>query len=187
VAPDDQVSPSSEVIYLADPTELRVRAQATEMDVTRLEKGLPVRLTFDAYPGQLFSGTVIAMPVQGKQSGGMSVYEIETSLDKGDTDLRAGMLANVRFVVGEKQDVLTIPTAAVQYRANNETYVSVRGPDGKAHEQAVEIGLNDGIVAEVLSGLDEGQTVLVPLVAPMDPRNMMYGPAGAVAAPVRVY
>lgn len=188
VAPDDWVAPGDQVVYLADPDELRVRAQATEMDVTRLAVGQKVRLTFDAHPGKLFAGEVLSMPLRGKESAGLSVYEIETSLEQEGSDIRSGMLANVRFVVGEKPDVLTIPAAAVQYRGNNETFVALRGPDGKTRQQTVEIGLNDGIMAEVLSGLSEGQTVLVPLVPPMQPGG--YGPGGpmgpVMVEPVRV-
>lgn len=188
VRPDDWVEPNTNVIYLADPKELRVRAQATEMEVVHLSVGQKVRLTFDAYPGKVFAGEVLSLPVRGNASGGVSIYQIETTLEQPGEEIRAGMLANVRFVVGEKADVLTIPAAAVQYRANNETYVTVRGADGKARDQAVTIGLNDGIVAEVVSGLSEGQTVLVPLVPPTEPRLMgpggMMGPV-AVPAPVR--
>jgi multidrug efflux pump subunit AcrA (membrane-fusion protein) len=127
---------------------------------------------------------VLSMPLRGSESGGMSVYQIETTLEQEGSEIRSGMLANVRFVVGEKHDVLTIPAAAVQYRPNNETYVYLRTGDGKTQEQTVEIGLNDGIMAEVLSGLSEGQTVLVPLVAPMDPSN--FGPGGVMVERVVV-
>jgi macrolide-specific efflux system membrane fusion protein len=79
------------------------------------------------------------------------------------------MLANARAVIGERQDVLTVPAAALVYRTPEEVVVMVRGADGRAREQQVAIGLNDGILAEVLSGLSEGQTVLVPLVPPGEP------------------
>ena len=98
----------------------------------------------------------------------MTFYEVETSLDLDGSDIRLGMLANVRVLVGEQRDVLTIPAAAVIYRQPNETSVKLRGDDDETREVAIEIGLNDGILVEVLSGLTEGQTVLVPLVPPTE-------------------
>ena len=178
VGVDDELQPGQNVVYLADPSDLRVQAQATEMDVTRLTVGQAVRVTFDAYPGKLFSGQVLSLPVRGREAGGMSVYQIETSLAQGEADVRPGMLANVRVVVGEVKDVLTIPSAALQYRPDGTTYVTVRTAEGQAREQAVSIGLNDGIVAEVRQGLSEGDTVLIPLVPPTEPRG--YGPMGPV-------
>jgi RND family efflux transporter MFP subunit len=179
VQADDRVQPSDNVMYLADLEELRVQAEVTEMDVPHLAVGQYVRITFDAYPGQLFSGEVLSLPLRGRGQGGLSFYQVETSLARDGTDIRLGMLANVRVVIGERYNVLTVPVAALVYRTPDEILVKVRGADGKTHEQRVEIGLNDGILAEVLSGLSEGQIVLVPLVPPTEP----FGPGPPV--PIR--
>jgi RND family efflux transporter MFP subunit len=172
------VQPSDSILFLADPRELRVIAQVTEIDVPKLAVGQEVRITFDAYPGQLYRGEVLSLPMRGQGQGGLSYYQIETSLQAEGADIRLGMLANVRVVIGEQHDVLTVPAAALVYRTSEEIVVMVRGADGRAREQQVQIGLNDGILAEVLSGLSEGQTVLVPLVPPSEP-------FGSVAIPLR--
>lgn len=180
---DDQVLPTTNVLYLADPKELRVQAQATEMDIPRLNVGQAVRITFDAYPGRVFSGELLSLPIRGREAGGMSTYPIETSLSHEAADIRPGTLANVRVVIGEKHDVLMVPVAAIQYRLPDQTFVTIRTPDGATHEQEVEVGLNDGIMAEVQSGLSEGQTVVVPLVPPLDPRQFV---PGGMPGPVRI-
>ncbi len=169
VQEDYRVQPSDPILFLADPRELRVMAQVTEIDVPKLAVGQEVRITFDAYPGQLYRGEVLSLPMRGQGQGGLSYYQVETSLQAEGAEIRLGMLANARVVIGERQGVLTIPAAALVYRTPEEVVVMVRGADGRAREQQVEIGLNDGILAEVLSGLSEGQTVLVPLVPPGEP------------------
>ncbi|MDI7274836.1 MAG: efflux RND transporter periplasmic adaptor subunit, partial [Anaerolineae bacterium] len=171
---NEQVQPGALAVYLADPTDLRVQAQATEMDIARLAVGQEVRVTLDAFPGRLFSGRVLVLPAKGQADAGVAYYQIETSLDPGDAELFAGMTANVRVVVGQKDDALLVPVAALQYRSPDDIYVTVQAPDGKARQQNVRIGLNDGIVAEVLEGLSEGETVLLPLVPPTEPRR--FGP-----------
>jgi RND family efflux transporter MFP subunit len=174
VQANDRIQPSDNVMYLADLDELHVQAEVTEMDVPHLAVGQYVRITFDAYPGQLFSGEVLSLPLRGRGQGGLSFYQVETSLVREGADIRLGMLANVRVVIGERYNVLTVPAAALVYRTPEEIVVKVRSANGDTREQRVEIGLNDGILAEVLSGLSEGQTVLVPLVPPQD----QFGPVG---------
>jgi HlyD family secretion protein len=179
---DQYLQPSDQVLYLADPSDLQVLAEVTEMDVANLKVGQAVRLTFDAYPSKAFDGELLSLPVSGKDAGGVTSYAIVTSLKQGGSDIRSGMLANVYVVIGERQDVLTVPAAAVQYRSPTDAYVLLRAANGKAREQKVEIGLDDGILAEILSGLSEGQTVLVPLTPPLDPNQS--GPGGVITAPV---
>ncbi|NLS78880.1 MAG: efflux RND transporter periplasmic adaptor subunit [Chloroflexi bacterium] len=169
VTPDQTVGPSDNIIYLVDAKTLRVRAQASEMDVVRLQLGQPVRITFDTYPGLMFDGEMLELPLRGAQSQGISAFPIVTSLDPGESDIRPGMVANLRVVIGEKLDVLMVPTAAIRYQGI-DTYVVLPGADGTTEQRSVEIGMNDGIMAEVLSGLSEGETVLMPLVAPTEPQ-----------------
>jgi len=163
---NQQVQPTDSLFFLADLDDLRVQAQANEVDIPKLAVGQSVRITFDAYPGELYSGTVLSLPPRGQSQGGVSYYQVETSLEGEGADVRLGMWANARAIIGERRGVLTVPTAALVYLSPDDIMVRVRGDDGKTREQRVKIGLNDGIVAEVLSGLNEGQTVLFPLSSP---------------------
>lgn len=163
------VQPSDSLFFLADLDDLRVQAQANEVDIPKLAVGQAVRITFDAYPGERYSGTVLSLPPSGQSQGGMSYYVVETSLEGEGADVRLGMWASARAVIGERWGVLTVPAAGLVYRTPDDIVVRVRGDDGKAREQQVKIGINDGILAEVLSGLSEGQTVLVPLLSAGQP------------------
>ena len=178
---DEWVEPSDDVAHLADPRELLVKANVTEMDIARLQVGQPVRVTLDAKPGQVFSGTVTTLPPRGKAENGLTTYAIETTFETTASDVRTGSLANLRVVVGVKADVLLIPAAALRYREQGKPYVVVKAPDGKTDEAPIQVGINDGILVEVLSGLQEGQTVLVPIFAPTGPGG--FGPFGRRAAP----
>jgi HlyD family secretion protein len=172
VSANDTMGPGQKVMFLADLSALRLDAQVTELDVPKIELGQAVRVTFDVYPGQLFSGEVLELPQQSTSQSGIAYYRVITSLDSGDVQVRLGMYANARVVIGERYGVLTMPAAAIRYDEMAKTYVSLRRADGTIVAQPVEVGMNDGIVAEVLSGLSEGDTVMVPLVPATDP----YGP-----------
>lgn len=172
VSPNDSVGAGQPVMLLADLRQLQLDAQVTEMDISRIELGQAVRVSFDVYPGRLFAGEVIQLPHQTMNQSGMVYYRVITSLDHHEALIRLGMYANVRIVIGERQDVLTIPAAAVRYDDAGKTYVSLKRPDGTVVPRSVDLGINDGIAAEVLAGLEEGDTVMVPLMPATNP----YGP-----------
>lgn len=163
VSIDDNLESSDNVVYVADMRDLTVKAQASEMIVARLSVGQAVRITLDAVSGRVFSGELINLAVRGQTDAGRSFYGLEASLEHENADIRPGMLANVQVVLDLRSDVLTIPSAAVLRREDQSAYVLLSTADGKLLEQPVEVGLDDGILAEVKAGLTEGQRVRVPL------------------------
>jgi len=181
VTVDEWVDPNDEIAHMADPSELRVKANVTEMDISRLQVGQAVRVTLDAKPGEVFGGTLTTLPPRGSSENGVTVYPIEATFESAYTDLRTGSLGNLRVVVGQKTDVLLIPAVAVRYGEQNDPYVVVKAGDGQNRQVSIKLGINDGIMVEVLSGLEEGQTVLVPLLAPTESGG--FGPFGSSKQP----
>lgn len=169
VAANDIIGPGQKVMFLADFRELRLNAQVTEVDIPRIALGQTVRVTFDMYPGQMFTGTVLDLPQQVVNQNGIAYYQVVTSLDPGELAIRLGMYGTARILIGERYNVLTIPSAAVRYNNMGETYVDLRRSDNSIQQRTVELGMNDGIQVEVLSGLAEGDTVMVPLVPATNP------------------
>ncbi len=169
VGANDTVASGQKVLFLADFRELRLKAQVTEVEVPRVEVGQTVRVTFDMYPGQIFLGTVLDLPQQVVNQSGIAYYQVVTTLEPGESAIRLGMYGNARILIGERHNVLTIPSASVRYNQMGETYVDVRRKDNGIEQRTVELGMNDGIQVEVLSGLVEGETVMVPLVAATSP------------------
>jgi multidrug efflux pump subunit AcrA (membrane-fusion protein) len=165
VRPQQKVQPSDKLVYLVNTSELRIKAQVTEIDVSKLAKGQPVRVSFDGQPNQFYQGQVLSLPPRGSSMGGMNYYEVTVSLE-ADKEIRPGMLANMHVLIGKKEDVLVIPAAAVQYISPRQSLVTVLGPGGTMEQREVEIGINDGIMAQVVSGLEQGEQVVIPLMAP---------------------
>ena len=100
---------------------------------------------------------------------GMVTYEVEAVLEENLVYVLPGMMATMRVLIGERDDVLAIPAAAIQYNRSREPVVSVQIADGEWQEQPVQLGMNDGIMVEVISGLKEGQTVVMPIFSPWTP------------------
>ena len=167
--PNSWVNPSDVVVYLADPSELHIKAQASDVDVVHLSVGQQVRVSFMANPTQFTVGKVISVAERGQTMDGMVTYEVEAVLEEAFAYVLPGMMATMRVLIGERDDVLSVPAAAIQYNRRMEPIVSVQTADGEWQDQPVQLGMNDGIMVEVLSGLEEGQTIAMPVFSPWTP------------------
>jgi len=169
VKPDAWVNPSDVVVYLADPSELHIKAEASDVDVVHLSVGQQVRVSFMVNPTQFAVGKVISVAERGRTMEGMVTYEVEALLEEALAYVLPGMMATMRVLIGERDDVLSVPAAAIQYNRRMEPVVSVQTADGEWQDQPVQLGMNDGIMVEVLSGLEEGQTIAMPVFSPWTP------------------
>ena len=156
------VSSGTVIASLADLTQLRVRASVDETDISQVEVGQPVQITFDAFPGRQFQGQVLEVPLEGELSQNVVIYQVLISLEGTEgVALKSGMTANLQIVVGQRENALLVPLLAVQQGDTGEV-VLVQDAPGEAVVQApVELGLNDGTYVEVLRGLNEGDQVVV--------------------------
>jgi HlyD family secretion protein len=161
----NRITASSAILTLANLSQLQVVAAVAETMIRQVQKGQQVSLTFDAFPGERFSGEVLSVPLQGKLQGDVMVYSVPISITGVDElSLKVGMTANVEIAVGEVTGALLVPKMAVQPRANGYV-VLMPNPDpaGAPLERPVEVGLSDGIFTEIRSGLNEGDSIIVPL------------------------
>ena len=159
---DDLVWPDSLIITLADLSDLRVRAMVDETDISKVEIGQPVEVTFDAFPGKRFWGEVLEVPLQGSLVQSILIYEVPVSLAGAtDVSLKPGMTANVDIVVGRRENALLVPVMAVQQGEEGNVVLVQDIPDGPEVPTQVQVGLDDGMYVEVVRGLNEGDQVLV--------------------------
>ncbi|HVE14265.1 MAG TPA: efflux RND transporter periplasmic adaptor subunit, partial [Elusimicrobiota bacterium] len=146
------------LMTIADMSRLVVRLKISEMDILKLEAGMPVRVSVDALPGASFPGKVsLVAPQAEKESTGGKFFRVEVELDRADRRLKSGMTAQVDALLSRRQDVLKIPAAAV-FEEEGRTVVYVGSP---ARAVPVEVGLRTDMEAEIRSGLEEGQRVFV--------------------------
>ena len=158
----DLVSSNIIVVTLADLTNLRVRAIVDETDISLVEIGQEVEATFDAFPGLSFWGQVLEVPLQGTLSQNILTYEVPVSLEGAeDVALKTGMTANLEIVVGRRENALLVPAMAVQQSEEGNVVMVQDTPEGPAMATQVQVGLSDGTYVEIVSGLIEGDLVVV--------------------------
>jgi macrolide-specific efflux system membrane fusion protein len=97
--------------------------------------------------------------------GGIVLYEVKISLDVPDgSGIMVGMSASADIVSAKHENVLIVPSRAVTKNSRGQSVVKVKS-DIQIQERVVVVGLDDGIKAEIVSGLKEGETVVVEVKA----------------------
>ena len=157
-----------------DLTDMRVIANIDEADIGGVKEGQRVSFTVDAFPDDHFSGEVTQVRQQATTQSNVVTYEVVISAPNKDLKLKPGLTANVTIFTMEKNDVLAAPAKALRFTPNEallkkgqkiedveapEKVWTLEGDIFKAHK--VETGLTNGMLTEIVSGINEGTEVLV--------------------------
>lgn len=186
---------AEDAVSIADLRGFLIRGQVTEQDVARVQAGQRVLVSVDSVPGETFEGELLlvsdlpaddgtqnqggfGMPFGGALGG---LYPVEIGLSGGDERLRVGMAVTANIEIVGVRDVLSVPLQAIEEgpdgpqvrRATGEI-----GPDGQPVGELVpvELGIISGDRVQILSGLAEGDEVIMPTLPPLE------GPPGMVGA-----
>ena len=139
-----------------------------------------MEITSDALDGQSFTGRVDKVNINGTTSNGVTTYPVTVLIDGSPDELKPGMNISAKIVVEDAGEVLCIPVEAVNRGQNGASTVLVAGPgaldeagnladSSKLEEREVTLGRNDEAYIEVLSGLEEGETVFIQNASSANP------------------
>jgi HlyD family secretion protein len=147
---------------LGDMNEVFFEGRVDETDIGKVFDNQPARVKVDAFREQPFDGKVIRIAPLGVEEDNVIGFEVRVSLDDPEGILRAQMSANAEIIVEEKQQILLIPESAIIYDKDKKTFAEVYAPEIESQKERIpiEIGISNGSVTEVMSGLQEGQRVI---------------------------
>ena len=149
-------------VILAMSDRLMVEALVDETDIAQVKKNEAASIVLDAYPGQSIPGKVYKIAYDAKTTNNVTTYPVDVLPDEVPLFMRSGMTANVTFEIQKKSDIITVPTEALKVRdGKNVVLVPGASEDEHAVMKEVVTGLTDGKRTEIVSGLDEGATVLI--------------------------
>jgi HlyD family secretion protein len=155
------VGGGTSVLTVSDLSHIFVLASVDESDIGGVTKGQEVDITADAYPGKHFRGKVVRIATTGVNTSNVVTFEVKIEVTSPDKNLlKPQMTANVDIIEASRKDVLTVPMLAIA-RKPGGTFVTVVKSDGSTEQRQVRLGINDGTDQEILSGLSEGEQVLV--------------------------
>jgi RND family efflux transporter MFP subunit len=165
----DKVTPGKAGIGIADDSQFHIQTTVDELDIASIKRGQSVSISLDALPGVVLDGKVDEIDLAPDPSQSTTEYPVVVSVSNPGPDARIGMTASLDINVSHKEDALLVPNWALRVdNTTGQVYVMVK--NGTSYErQDVKLGLRNDADSEVLDGLQAGDTVGVPPVAPSAP------------------
>jgi HlyD family secretion protein len=144
---------------MADMGTILFKGTVDEIDVGKLESGMPAEIKVGALPDTSVAGKLLRISPKAKKDGNATLFDIEVAiLDSAGKTLRAGYSATAYVKIREHKNVLVIPERLVTFE-KDKRYVEVK--DGEAiNKKEIKTGLSDSLNIEVTEGLKEGQEVV---------------------------
>lgn len=153
------------LITIIDPSRLEMWIYVDETDIGRVKPGLKIEYWVDAYRDRIYKGVIDRIYPQPEIKENIVYYLAIVKIDPADAlTLKPEMTGHVKIMIEERSNVLVVPNGAVRFE-DRKNVVYVRS-GGKTVRQEVVPGVRDQIYTEIISGLAEGQEIIVPAVAP---------------------
>ncbi|MBZ5695372.1 MAG: efflux RND transporter periplasmic adaptor subunit [Acidobacteriia bacterium] len=151
------------VATLGDTREVYVRGKVDEADVGKVYLDQAARIVVESFKDKQFQGKVTKISPLGVEKDNVTTFEVRVSIQNASGELRANMSANAEIILEEKKGVLLVPEGAVIFDKNKNASIEVpdpKGPDGR-QKLAVKLGISNGVKTEVVTGVKEGQKVVL--------------------------
>ena len=151
------------VMNLGDTSEVYVKGKVDESDIGKVYLGQRARIKVESFKDKTFDGKVTKISPMGVEKDNVTTFEVRVSIQNPGGELKAEMTANAEIILEEHKNVLQIPEGAILYDKDKKASVEIPNPKGKEGKDkvAVNIGISNGAKTEVLSGLKEGDQVVL--------------------------
>lgn len=161
VVPLTSYQAGTPLMSMAEMENLLFKGTVDEIDIGKVQLGMPVEIKVGALPSDTIMGRVSHISLKAQEQDNATVFPIEILItDSKGAVLRAGYSANADIIIESMSETVTIPERVVTMR-DGKAYVDLPGETpGSRTEQEITIGLSDAITIAVISGLEEGQKVL---------------------------
>ncbi len=154
---------SKPVVHLVDTKTIKMIGTVDEVDISGVKVGQQAVISIDAFPGRKVTGKVTFVSPFGNLIAGAVDFPVEIYLDPTEgLELKGTLTATADIITGERNNVLIVPNRALRGPAGNLTVTVVADPDkGITEKRRVTIGLQNKTSTEIVSGLKEGEMVLI--------------------------
>jgi len=172
----DQVNASDAAFRIDDLSKLYVDLSISEVDISQIQVGQNVALTFDAISSKEYQGIVSKVVMVGTVSQGVVNYPVTVQITDGDAGVLSGMTASLNVVTAESANVLTVPNKAIRTSGNQRTVTVLF--EGQQIQVPVTVGLAGDSYTEVTgTALKEGDVVVVATTTGSSSSSSSFGPS----------
>jgi len=157
----DTVTPITHIIHLIDLNSMELKAGVDEIDIPEVRPGQRVIISVDALPALQLEGEVVSIDSLPTIQAGLVLYSVTISFNNPEgSDLKVGMSATTDIIIEEQNNVLLVPNRAIEEDSQGKPIVRVLVNE-QIQERAVVLGISDGLETEIVSGLQEGDIVVI--------------------------
>ena len=151
------------VMTIGDIHQVYVDGKVDEADIGNVYLGQPARIHIESFPNKTFEGKVTKISPLGVEKDNVTTFEVRVSIDNPTGEIKALMTANAEIVVTEHHNALSVPEQSMTWDNDKNAFVWV--PDSKSKDGQkklpVTAGISNGTRTEILSGLKEGDQVVL--------------------------
>lgn len=159
------------IMTIADLSTMRVEAQVSEADVSRLRDGMEVYFTTLGNRGQRWYSTLDIIEPTPSIENNVVLYNALFEIPNPEGVLLPQMTTQVFFVVDSAENVVSVPASAVRLAGRGQFEVQVMR-NGRPEAVRVEVGISDRVHTEIKSGINAGDEIVIPTQAGMPPGAM---------------
>ena len=151
------------IATVADMSIMIFEGKVDESEVDKLTEGEPIKVILGAINEKEFPAKLTFVAPKGKEENGAVQFTIKADVEiEQSTKVRAGYSANAEIEVESKDSILVIKEALVQFnRITDNPYVEILQDNNKYKKKNVKLGISDGIIVEILDGIEEGDKIKV--------------------------
>lgn len=157
IDPDTKVSAGTVIMDILDTDSVNAVVKVDEYDYSTMMVGTDVNVYIDAL-GLEVPGKVTSIDMQAVNVSGMAYFNAEVEFEH-DSSVLGGLTVEVKSLKDSASDALLIPMDALQFDKQNQPYVQYKDAKGSIQTRYVTVGINDGFQAEILEGVEEGETL----------------------------
>lgn len=149
------------ILTIIDLSRIFVQAYIDESSIGKLRVGQKAIISVDAYPDQEFIGSVVRISPEGSNNSNVVTFETKIEvIDQHKNLLKPRMTVSAEILVEERENCLSIPTEAIS-RKGNQRFVELIDNRGKFSKKEIEVGISDGLMTEVKTGLQKGDQIRI--------------------------
>jgi HlyD family secretion protein len=165
VTESNNFNPGTTIASVANMDDMIFQGQVDESEVGKIKEKMPLRIKVGALENEILEGTLEYIAPKGKEISGAIQFEIKAAMTKKEgVFIRAGYSANADIVLDERKQVLALREALIQYEKGTP-FIEVETTPQVYVRRDVKLGLSDGNMVEIVSGVSAGDRVKKPLNA----------------------
>ncbi len=163
------------IVDLADMSSVYIEAGIDEIDIGKIGVGQTAAVVAEAYPQLHFKGQVVRIAPEARIEQNVTLFDVIVEVENTDGKLKSGMNAAIEITIVEKNDILLIPAVALMapqdLSASPDERTVLMKKNGDYAPHRVTVGLSSFRQAEILSGLEEGDVLGVPMTSRLKEEN----------------